>query len=139
MYPYYYPSYVNPVKRPGPYPQSDMQSVPDVGAGAVPGKTAGQPVEPTAPARFTIQPLPVDFKQTAGPPVTTDIEYTQAFLKTQIGKKVRIEFLIGTSMLTDRIGILTDVGISYVIIKPVGTDDRMLCDIYSIKFVTFYA
>lgn len=104
----------------------------------IPGTTSGQPVIPAAPPTPTVQPSPVDFTQEPGPPVTTNIGYTQAYLRTQIGKKVRIEFLIGTGVLTDRIGILTDVGISYVIIKPEGTDDRMLCDIYSIKFITFY-
>lgn len=67
-----------------------------------------------------------------------DTEYTQGYLKTQIGKKVKIEFLIGTNMLVDREGTLVDVGISFVIINEVETDDLLLCDIYSIKFVRFY-
>lgn len=135
MYSYYYPSYFSPQKMgtPGTMPEpAEME-------GAIPGTTSGPPVIPAAPPPPTIQPPMVDFGQEQGPPVTTDIGYTQAYLRTQIGKKVRIEFLIGTGILTDRIGTLVNVGISYVIIKPVGTDDLMLCDIYSIKFVTFYA
>lgn len=155
MYPYYYPSFFTPAKRPGVKPAPAMQGMPGMQGmpmtpgmqgtpgmqelPAVPGKTAGDPVEPVPPAPITVQPPPVSFQQQPGPSVTTDIEFTQAYLKTQIGKKVRIEFLIGTNMTTDRLGILTDVGISYVIIEPEGTDDRMLCDIYSIKFVTFFA
>jgi hypothetical protein len=73
-----------------------------------------------------------------GPPVITDTMYTQGYLKTKIGSRVKIEFLIGTNMLIDREGTLTDVGISYVIIREVETDDLLLCDIYSIKFVRFY-
>jgi hypothetical protein len=67
-----------------------------------------------------------------------DTEYTQGYLRTKIGSRVKIEFLIGTNMLVDREGTLTDVGISYIIINEVETDDLLLCDIYSIKFVRFY-
>lgn len=80
---------------------------------------------------------PVDFDMLPTTPVL-DIEFTQGYLKTQIGKRVKIEFLIGTNMLVDREGTLTDVGISYIIIQEVDTDDLLLCDIYSIKFVRFY-
>ena len=80
---------------------------------------------------------PVDFDMLPSTPVL-DIEYTQGYLKTQIGKRVKVEFLIGTNMLIDREGTLVDVGISYIIINEVETDDLLLCDIYSIKFVRFY-
>ncbi|MDD3706000.1 MAG: hypothetical protein PHC45_08060 [Clostridiaceae bacterium] len=80
---------------------------------------------------------PVDFDMLPTTPVL-DIEYTQGYLKTQIGKRVKVEFLIGTNMLVDREGTLVDVGISYIIINEVETDDLLLCDIYSIKFVRFY-
>lgn len=71
-------------------------------------------------------------------PVIQGTEYTQGYLKTQIGKRVRIEFLIGTSSLQDRTGTIEDVGISYIIISQEETNTRLLCDIYSIRFVTFY-
>ncbi len=80
---------------------------------------------------------PVDFDMLPQTPVM-DIEFTQGYLRTQIGRRVKVEFLIGTSMLVDREGILTDVGISYIIINETETDDLLLCDIYSIKFVKFY-
>lgn len=80
---------------------------------------------------------PVDFEMLPTTPVL-DIQYTQGYLKTQIGKHVKVEFLIGTNMLIDREGTLIDVGISYIIIREVDTDDLLLCDIYSIKFVRFY-
>ncbi len=80
---------------------------------------------------------PVDFDMIPTTPVF-DVEYTQGYLSTQIGKRVKVEFLIGTNMLVDREGTLVDVGISYIIIREVDTDDLLLCDIYSIKFVRFY-
>lgn len=85
------------------------------------------------------QPMPQPPSGCAGcMPAILGVEYTQGYLKTQIGKRVRIEFLIGTSSLQDRTGTIEDVGISYIIISQEETNTRLLCDIYSIKFVTFY-
>lgn len=62
--------------------------------------------------------------------------YTPAFLREQIGKLIRVEFLIGTNTLVDRVGILSDVGISYILLKSIESNTTLYCDIYSIKFVT---
>lgn len=70
--------------------------------------------------------------------ITDSIEYTQGYLKTKIGKRVRVEFLIGTSSMQDRTGTIVDVGISYIVLSQEETNTLLLCDIYSIKFVTFY-
>jgi hypothetical protein len=91
----------------------------------------GRPIE-----QPPIIPPDVGFEE--GPPTTTDIGYTPAYLKTQIGRRVKIEFLIGTNMLVDKEGTLVDVGINYVIIREAETDDLLLCDLYSIKFVKLY-
>ncbi|MEW9094293.1 MAG: hypothetical protein AB2417_04340 [Clostridiaceae bacterium] len=72
------------------------------------------------------------------PPVQQDTNYTQGWLTTQIGNYVKIEFLIGTNMLIDREGVLLEVGISYVVIRESGTNDILMCDIYSIKFVRVF-
>lgn len=64
--------------------------------------------------------------------------YTPGFLRSQIGSKVRVEFLIGTGTMTDRIGTLVGVGASYVLILLQESDDILMGDLYSIKFVTFY-
>ena len=68
----------------------------------------------------------------------TGVDYTQGYLRTQIGRQVKIEFLIGTNMLIDREGTLVDVGVDYLIIRETATDDLLLCDMYSIKFVEFF-
>jgi len=162
MYPYFYPSYFNPTKmNPNVAKSTGMGNVGmgDAGMGPtgmgnagmgpgqqdmdqlppVPGTTSGSPVEPVTPTPITMHGAPADFQQEPGLPVTTDIEFTQAYLRTQIGKKVRVEFLIGTNMTTDRIGTLIGVGVSYILLRPAETDDILMADIYSIKFVTIYA
>ncbi len=90
------------------------------------------------PPTNTQETQPQNFEQAPGSPVSQDILYTQGYLRTQIGKRVKIFFLIGTAIVQDREGILLDVGISYVILKEIETNYKILCDIYSIKFVTIY-
>ncbi|MDK2918743.1 MAG: hypothetical protein PWQ37_1476 [Candidatus Petromonas sp.] len=82
--------------------------------------------------------IPPDFEIEPGAPVQQDISYTQGYLKTKIGKYIKVEFLIGTNMLIDREGVLLEVGISYIVIREAGTNDELMCDIYSIKFVRIF-
>ena len=70
------------------------------------------------------------------PEILTNNIYTPAFLREQIGKLMRVEFLIGTNNLTDRIGVLEDVGASYILLRSVESDNLIYCDIYAIKFIT---
>jgi len=82
---------------------------------------------------------PVMNGATPGTQVPVTVEnplYTAGFLRTQIGRRIRVEFLLGTNLLTDRSGTLVAVGASYILIRLVDSDDLMMCDIYSIKFVT---
>ena len=124
--------------QPNPYNNSMMPGMPFAPIAAPPAP--GFPVPPITPApSVPIAPqLPPDFEIEPGAPVQKNILYTQGYMRTHIGRYVKIEFLIGTNMLIDREGILKDVGISYVIIQEPETDDLVLCDIYSIKFVKFF-
>lgn len=70
------------------------------------------------------------------PEVLTNNIYTPGFLRGNIGKLMRVEFLIGTNTLTDRIGILEDVGASYILLRSLQSNDVTYADIYSIKFIT---
>ena len=66
------------------------------------------------------------------PEILTNPIYTPGFLREQIGKLMRVEFLIGTNNLVDRIGILQDVGASYILLRSFENDSL----VYSIKFIT---
>ena len=70
------------------------------------------------------------------PEMLTNNIYTPAFLRENIGKLMRVEFLIGTNNLVDRTGILVDVGASYILLRALESDVITYCDIYSIKFIT---
>lgn len=75
-------------------------------------------------------------RQQEMPEILTNPIYTPAFLREQIGKLMRVEFLIGTNNLTDRTGILEDVGASYILLRSIESDNLVYCDIYAIKFIT---
>lgn len=77
----------------------------------------------------------VDINQNS-PEILTNNIYTPAFLRENIGKLMRVEFLIGTNNLVDRTGILIDVGASYILLRALESDVITYADIYSIKFIT---
>ena len=60
------------------------------------------------------------------PEVLTNNIYTPAFLREHLGKLMRVEFLIG---------ILQDVGVSYILLRSIESGNLLYCDLYSIKFV----
>ena len=70
------------------------------------------------------------------PEILTNSIYTPAFLRTQIGKLMRLEFLIRRNNMVERIGTLEDVGASYILLRSLESDSITYCDIYSIKFIT---
>ena len=120
-----------------PYPANVQmpfrQPVSPLPTGVPTGPAVAPPPEIPPVLTTSLTPVPGPSPQTL-----TDVLYTPGFLRTQIGRTVRVEFLIGTTSLVDRMGTLVGVGASYILIREVETDDVLLCDIYSIKFVRFY-
>jgi len=62
----------------------------------------------------------------------------QAVLAGNLGYYVVIEFLIGTANLTEKEGILYAVGNNFVTLYEAETNRYIVCDLFSIKFVTIY-
>lgn len=62
----------------------------------------------------------------------------QKILSENIGAYVVVEFLIGTDRLTRKQGYLYHVGTSYITLYDDETENFILCDIFSVKFVYFY-
>lgn len=61
----------------------------------------------------------------------------QQILSENLGRYVVCEFLIGTQTTEERQGYLYSVGISFIVLNDVLNDVYVVCDIFSIKFVTF--
>lgn len=71
-------------------------------------------------------------------PVTSDsIQYLNGFIRTQIGRRAQIQFLMGNSDLVTKDGYLLGVGSNYILINEIGTNDITACDFYNIKFIRF--
>lgn len=126
----------------GPMQGTEMENVEVIPGGTsagapTPGGTPGPtPTGVGAPGTVGVTPSP--FVTAPGAPVVLDTNYTQGYLRTQIGRRVRVTFLLGTGTLQDRVGILENVGISYIIIRDEYTGTDVLGDIYSIKFVDIF-
>jgi hypothetical protein len=132
MLPNFYSNYYEPFPREY-YDSEPYQMIPSYDTEVqISRQMQQQPTQEQAPDFSS------NFDQAPGSPTTLGVEYTQGYLRTQIGKRMRVTFLIGTNQIQDRQGTLTDVGISFVIIKDLDTTTSTLCDMYSIKFVTIF-
>lgn len=69
------------------------------------------------------------------PESLTNSDFLPAYLKQFIGKWIRADFLIGDA-IEQRVGILEDVGASYIILNAIEPATLVVCDLFAIKFVT---
>jgi len=122
-----------PMPKFGMYNDNDTRQTPMSGS---PSSTTGSSTTVGAAPGTTTGSQGYELATTS--PIINNPLYNQGWLMTQIGKYIKIEFLIGSNMYIDREGTLQEVGISYVVIKESGTNDILMCDIYSIKFVRVF-
>jgi hypothetical protein len=126
------PTGTTPLARQMPQMPSTAQRIPLSSlAGTVPTVTSAvTPLAASMPSTTTGPETPV----TVASPY-----YTAGFLKNFIGKNMRVEFITGTAgNISDRTGTLLEVGASYIVLQPLLTDDLLVCDLYSIRFVTIF-
>jgi len=84
---------------------------------------------------------PSESPETVGNPQNNQEVYYgsfQAVLQNNLGYYVVIDFLIGTSEITSRSGILYAVGNNFVTLYEPDSNQYIVCDLFSVKFVTFY-
>ncbi|WP_195986250.1 hypothetical protein [Clostridium sp. D33t1_170424_F3] len=62
----------------------------------------------------------------------------QQALSENLGQFVVVEFLIGTQSIQTKSGILYAVGNSVLTLYEEATQTFVICDMFSVKFVTFY-
>ncbi len=72
-------------------------------------------------------------------PVTAEsIQYLNGFIRTQIGRRITVTFLVGSNLIEEKSGFLLGVGANYILINELDTNDLTACDFYNIKFIRFY-
>lgn len=62
----------------------------------------------------------------------------QQVLLENIGLFVSIDFLIGAATLVTKQGVLYSVGVSFLVLYDPSQGTYMVCDLYAVKFVTFF-
>lgn len=67
-----------------------------------------------------------------------NLQYLNGFLRTQIGRYIRVDQLVGSSLIEDRYGYLIGVGINYILLQEMGTGNISVVDYFSIKYVYIY-
>ena len=72
-------------------------------------------------------------------PVTSEsIQFLNGFIRTQIGRRVHVDFLVGSNTMTSKEGFLLGVGANYILINEIDTNDITACDFYNIKFIRIF-
>jgi hypothetical protein len=104
---------------------------------AAPPAAAGDRSAETAAGQASRQQDAAAMMISEGPPPVAEKGYIPYYLATHIGKNVRAEFIIGTNQYFDKVGIISEVGINYFVLHDVCSGNYVMCDLYSVKFVTF--
>ena len=119
--------YIPVPMREQPMFQSGPTGMPIMSAGMPSGAPGGTTAIPPYPTPQALQGMEdSNFEMAPGSPVIQDINYTQGFLRTQIGRRMLVSFLIGTNTYQDRTGVLDKVGISYIILKEEEGTSRIV-------------
>lgn len=72
-------------------------------------------------------------------PVTGEsIQYLNGFMRTQIGRRIELQMLVGSDTIVTKEGYLLGIGANFILINEVGTNDITSCDFYNIKFVRYF-
>lgn len=116
------PSVTMQQNRPLSTPQTDMTPAPTV------------PLD--TPNMASMQDGGMMFDTQQGPPPANEKGYIPYYLTSNIGKNVRADFIIGTNQYVDKAGVLSEVGINYFVLYDVNSRASIMCDLYSVKFVT---
>ena len=102
---------------------------------SAPEKNTIEEVEKPAPAPAQVSMPKYAFKQ-EGPPPVSNIDYIPGYLASNIGKNIKAEFVVGTSQYVEKTGKLIDVGVNYFVLEDANSKTNIMCDLYSVKFVT---
>lgn len=79
--------------------------------------------------------VPPEYEQTID---YDSAQYMNGFLRTQIGRAMRVEQLIGSNGIQDRYGFLVGVGNNYLLLQDISNGNIAIVDLYSVKYVYVY-
>lgn len=62
----------------------------------------------------------------------------QEIISLSVGSYAVVEFLIGTQNIVRKEGVITAVGVSWLLLYDQANGTSTVCDMYSVKFVTYF-
>ena len=62
----------------------------------------------------------------------------QEIISLSVGSYAVVEFLIGTQNIVRKEGVITAVGVSWLLLYDQAAGTSVVCDMYSVKFVTYF-
>lgn len=126
-----------PEREEGDIPISDITGTGNLGGGNF-GETPTFPIIfPDSPV-FSVPPNPLLPEEYSEILDYNSIQYLNGFFRTQIGRYVRVEQLVGSNIVEEYDGFLIGVGINYIILQDYANPNIRVLDIYGIKNMYVY-
>lgn len=79
--------------------------------------------------------LPPEYQETIN---YENVQYLNGFLRSQIGKYIKVTQLIGSETIEDQHGYLVGVGLNYILLQELETGNIIALDYYTLKEVYIY-
>ena len=87
---------------------------------------------------FTIPQTPMTTQQFEETIDSTDVQSYLGFMRTQIGRYMRLEQLMGSNNVEQRFGFLVGLGTNYVILQEITSGNIMVVDLFTIRLTYIY-
>ena len=87
---------------------------------------------------FTVPQTPMttqEFQETVD---STDVQSYLGFMRTQMGRYMRIEQLMGSNNVEQRFGFLVGIGTNYIILQEITSGNIMVVDLFTIRLTYIY-
>ncbi|MBR4860744.1 MAG: hypothetical protein IKU09_00920 [Firmicutes bacterium] len=87
---------------------------------------------------FTVPQTPMttqEFQETVD---STDVQSYLGFMRTQLGRYMRIEQLMGSNNIEQRFGFLVGLGTNYIILQEITSGNIMVVDLFTIRLTYIY-
>ena len=104
---------------------------------ATPATTASSGATVATPIRQNIGMSMSDY-QYPFPVTAENLRYHNGFMRTQSGRRITVDFLMGANTIVQKTGYLLGVAQDYILINEIDTNDITTCDYYNIKFIRYY-
>lgn len=87
---------------------------------------------------ITIPQTPMTTRELTETIDITDVQSYLGFLRTQIGRYMRVEQLMGSNIVETRYGFLVGIGSNFIILQEITSGNIMVVDLFTIRLTYIY-